>query len=124
MTPMETHLDDWTDGEPRLVVTGCASCGHHWYLPQRHCPVCGSGDHDPLSAAGTGLCVAVSRVHVTTDPGADPVVLVLVELDEGPVVMGRTHDDALAPGDRAGVTFRPDGHERALVPSFAREDRG
>lgn len=122
MTPIETSVDDWTQGEPRIVVTGCASCGHHWYLPQLHCPVCGSGDNDPEVAAGLGLCVAVSRVHVTTEADADPVVLVLVELDEGPIVMGRSHDDGLAPGDRAVVGFRPEGHEQALVPSFARED--
>jgi hypothetical protein len=49
------------------------------------------------------------------------VSLTLVELDEGPVVMGRTHDPDLAPGDRARVDFRPDGPDGGLVPSFARE---
>ncbi|MGZ4465362.1 MAG: Zn-ribbon domain-containing OB-fold protein [Nocardioides sp.] len=111
---------DWTRGEPRLVLTTCGRCTHVWQLPHRHCPVCGSDDHDHEPARGTGLCVAVTRVHVTAD-GGDPVALALVELDEGPLVMGRLHDDGLAPGDRAAVDFRPDGPGAALVPSFARE---
>jgi hypothetical protein len=56
-----------------------------------------------------------------TDHEEGPVRLVLVELDEGPVIMARAHDDALAPGDRAVVSFRPDGHDGVLVPSFAQE---
>jgi uncharacterized OB-fold protein len=121
VNPLETRMADWTQGEPRIVVTSCVRCGNHWYLPHVLCPVCGNGDTDQAAAVGAGLCVAVSRVHVTTDAESGPVVLVLVELDEGPVVMGRSHDDGLAPGDRASVGFRPDGDEQALVPSFARE---
>ncbi|WP_028638574.1 Zn-ribbon domain-containing OB-fold protein [Nocardioides sp. URHA0032] len=112
-------LRDWTGGEPRLVLTVCARCGNHWYLPREHCPVCGSDDTDELVAAGAGLCVAVTHVHVTTEAGAAPVWLTLVELDEGPVVMGRA-SEGLAPGDRARVSFLPDGD--GLVPSFTRED--
>ena len=121
MNPLDTSLADWTQGEPRIVVTSCVRCGNHWYLPHVLCPVCGNGDTDQMAATGAGLCVAVSRVHVTTEAESGPVVLVLVELDEGPVVMGRSHDDGLVPGDRVGVEFRPDGREHAIVPSFARE---
>ncbi|HET9422928.1 MAG TPA: OB-fold domain-containing protein [Nocardioides sp.] len=117
-----THaMPDWTDGEPALVVSTCARCGNHWYLPHVHCPVCGSHDATATTAIGTGLCVAVTRLHVTLESADTPVSLTLVELDEGPVVMGRTHDPDLAPGDRARVDFRPDGPGAGLVPSFARE---
>ncbi len=112
-------LRDWTHGEPRLVLTACARCGHHWYLPREHCPVCGSDDTDQLVAAGTGLCVAVTHVHVTAEVGAGPVRLALVELDEGPVVMGRA-GGMLAPGDRAQVSFLTEAE--GLIPSFSRED--
>src|SRR5262245_24430435 len=100
-------LRDWTRGEPRIVLTACARCANHWYRPREHWPVCGSDDTDELVAAGNGLCVAVTHVHVTTDAGAEPVRLTLVELDEGPTVMGRA-DPSLAPGDRARVSFLPD----------------
>lgn len=112
---------DWTAGVPVLLVTTCARCGDHWYLPRAHCPVCGSDELSDLPAAGGGLCVAVTRVHVTARDEDGPVSLALVELDEGPVVMGRVHDDGLSPGDRAAVEFRPDGHDGVLVPSFAQE---
>ena len=116
---------DWTAGVPVLLVSTCERCGNHWYLPHEHCPVCGSTEYADAAAAGAGLCVAVTRLHVTTgDDAADgrgPVRLALVELDEGPVVMGRVHDEALAPGDRAVVDFRPDGHGGVLVPTFAQE---
>lgn len=120
---MSERTPDWTTGEPLLQVTTCARCGNHWYLPSMHCPVCGSGDHDASPARGGGLCVAVTRVHVRADRGDGVLALGLLELDEGPVVMGAVHDDLLAPGDRARIEFRPDGPEGALVPSFAREAR-
>jgi uncharacterized OB-fold protein len=107
---------DWTDGVPRLVVTRCSRCGNHWYLPREHCTVCGSGETTAAAAGGAGLCVAVTRLHVTAD-GSDPIALGLVELDEGPTVMGRVHDDTLAPGDRARVAFLGS----PAVPSFSRE---
>ena len=119
---MTEPLRDWTEGAAALLVSTCVRCGNHWYLPHAHCPVCGSGSAQVAAAGGAGLCVAVTRLHVTLDGGDEPVGLTLVELDEGPVVMGRTHDPALAAGDRAVVDFRPDGTDGRLVPSFAREE--
>jgi uncharacterized OB-fold protein len=118
---MTDREPDWTTGVPLLNVTTCARCGNHWYLPSAHCAVCGSTENAVAPAAGGGLCVAVTRVHVRADDGAEPLGLGLVELDEGPVVMGVVHDDLLAPGDRARIEFRPDGPEAALVPSIGRE---
>ncbi|UOY02613.1 Zn-ribbon domain-containing OB-fold protein [Blastococcus sp. PRF04-17] len=122
---------DWTRGEPRLVVTRCDRCGARWYLPRERCPNCGSREATPSAAGGGGLCVAVTRLHASAQPAETaPLGLVLVELDEGPLVMGRMRDDALAPGDRARVVFLPDsgdgdparpGDTSLLVPSFARE---
>lgn len=118
---MTEPLRDWTTGDPVVLVFTCARCGNHWYLPRAHCPVCGAGEATQAAAHGSGLCVAVSLLHVTADDEPGPVRLGLVELDEGPLVMGRVHDEHLAPGDRARIDFRPAGHEQELVPSFARE---
>jgi uncharacterized OB-fold protein len=120
---MSGQARDWTGGEPRLVVHTCSRCRDTWYLPHEHCPVCGSPLAEQASADGSGLCVAVTRLLVTADDETSgaPVRLALVELDEGPLVMGRVHDDALMPGDRARADFRHDGHGGTLVPSFARE---
>ena len=120
---MPRRRADWPSGEPALVITACSRCGNHWYLPRTHCPICGSADTSDVTARGRGLCVALTRLHVTLADADAPVRLALVELDEGPVVMGRVHDDALAPGDRATVAFHPDGPDGGLVPSFAQEGR-
>lgn len=112
---------DWTTGEPTILVVSCVRCHNRWYLPHRHCPVCGSSETAVAPARGGGLCVGVTRLHVTAEPESDTLLLALVELDEGPVVMGRVHDDALAPGDRARVAFPRLGVDQRLVPSFARE---
>lgn len=120
MSVAEPHAD-WTTGTPTILVVSCVRCHNRWYLPHRHCPVCGSAESAVVPARGGGLCVGVTRLHVTAEPETEPVLLALVELDEGPVVMGRVHDDDLRPGDRARVEFRSlDTHEH-LVPSFARE---
>jgi uncharacterized OB-fold protein len=118
---MTVRPRDWTVGEPVLLLSTCTRCGNQWYLPHQHCLVCGSGDADQRPARGSGLCVAVTRLHVTAAEESGPVRLCLVELDEGPLVMGRVHDQGLAPGDRASVAFRSDERDRALVPSFGRE---
>lgn len=118
---MNDTIGDWTSGEARLVVSACGRCQNHWYLPRHHCPVCGSAEADRIVASGVGLCVAVTLLHVTAGQGDGPVRLALVELDEGPLVLGRVHDIDLNPGDRARVGFRHAGHEQQLVPSFERE---
>ncbi|MDK3257773.1 Zn-ribbon domain-containing OB-fold protein [Blastococcus capsensis] len=116
---MSRHHDDWTHGEPRLVLGVCDDCENRWYLPRDHCPRCGSGRSSSRQSSGDGLCVAVTRSHVTGEVGGAPLSLALVQLDEGPVVMGRVRDE-LVPGDRARVEFVPDGTGTALVPSFSR----
>lgn len=118
---MSLEMPDWTSGQPRIVLSVCRRCHNRWYLPRHHCAICGSPDTAEAPANGVGLCVAVTRLHGTTGQSEVPVRLALVELDEGPVVMGRVHDIGLVPGARARVAFRHDGHEQRLVPSFERE---
>lgn len=118
---MNDTMADWTSGEARIVVSACRRCQNHWYLPRHHCPVCGSAQADRIETSGVGLCVAVTRLHVTADESGGPIQLTLVELDEGPLVLGRVHGTDLRPGDRARVAFLHVGHEQQLVPSFERE---
>ena len=116
MSPV-VRPEDWTTGVPTLLVTTCDRCGNRWYLPRQHCPVCGGAETTASTATGSGLCVAVTRLHVTAD-GSPPLSLCLVELDEGPTVLGRVHDAELAPGERARLDFLG----APAVPSFAREE--
>jgi hypothetical protein len=66
------------------------------------------------------MCVAVTRLHVTGRSDEHSIGLALVELDEGPLVMGRTSDDTLVPGCAADIEFRPDGPNASLIPCFSR----
>lgn len=119
---------DWTTGEPRIVVVACDQCGHRWYLPRRGCPLCGGTTVTRRVAEGGGTCVAVTWLH-TRGGGATSAAdgrghgLALVELDEGPVVMGRVHlpdlGPELVPGSRARVELRAE--DGVLLPSFTRE---
>lgn len=114
---------DWTTGEPRLVVHCCDGCREVWYLPRERCLACRSSSSTPVTADGDGLCVAVSRVYVGVHGSDEPLGLVLVELDEGPVVMGRVQPETtppLGPGDRVQVSFLR-GEDEQLLPHFTRK---
>ncbi len=117
---MTGPVADWTSGVPRLLLSWCDQCGNCWYLPRERCTACGSVEATAIPTDGDGLCVALTTVHVTVD-GADPVRLSLVELDEGPVVMGRA-EPGLQAGDRAQVGFRPAPDDDVLLPYFSRKD--
>lgn len=117
---MSRHLGDWTQGCARLLIAVCADCGNTWYLPKDRCPRCGSARQSSVQPSGEGRCVAVTLLHVTGEAGGAPLSLALVQLDEGPVVMGRVDDD-LAPGDSARVHFLPSGTETTPIPSFSRK---
>jgi uncharacterized OB-fold protein len=115
--------DDWTQGQARLVVSRCRSCGHRWYLRREACPACASADIEGVPAAGTGVVAAGTTVHrlaagAVSEPG--PVGIALVDLDEGVRVMGRC-----TPGIPIGVAVRVrftapggDGTGSSLVPFF------
>jgi uncharacterized OB-fold protein len=110
-------MRDWTTGVARIVVSTCDNCGNAWYLPHERCPVCWTTRARSMAAAGTGLCVAVTRIHVPLD-GGEPVGLALAELDEGVLVLGRA-GGPLRPGDRVTVHFEPAGTAE-LAPTFRR----
>jgi uncharacterized OB-fold protein len=111
------RMTDWTTGVARIVVSTCDNCGNVWYLPHERCPACWATESRSAAAAGTGLCVAVTQVHVTLD-GGGPVGLALAELDEGVLVLGRA-GGPLRAGDRVTVHFEQSG-DTELAPTFRR----
>lgn len=113
---MTDQRRDWRQGHRRLVLDACEVCGHVWYLPREHCPRCGSPDARMVPSHGVGTCVATTRMHAKGDEaGAER--LCLVELDEGPLVLGQV-DDRLQPGERAALDFQT---ADVLVPYFSRK---
>lgn len=73
-----------------LLIQECPSCGHRQHYPRAWCTECGQ---EPvwLTTAGTGT---VNTYTVVRQHGQEPFrselpyVVAMVELDEGPLVMG------------------------------------
>lgn len=116
---MSESLRDWTEGEFRLLLWRCSTCGHSTALPHVGCPSCGGTSVAAMEAGRTARCIARTALHVRAS-GALPVVLVLAVLDEGVVVMAGADAD-VSVGDRVRARFAPLGVEEALVPVFSRE---
>ncbi|MDX3103776.1 Zn-ribbon domain-containing OB-fold protein [Nonomuraea angiospora] len=110
---------EFFDGTARgeLLIRRCRACGAHSAPQARTCPRCASPELSWTAAAGTGLVVSWSVVHVK---GGPPFVVGIVELDEEPWVQAQIVE--VAPEDvyggmRVRVAFeRPEGGES--VPVF------
>lgn len=81
----------------RIVATGrmhlqkCASCGHYAHPPRMYCSRCFSGDYTYVEVSGSGSVYSYTVSHHTAEPAwaAElPYGSVVVELDEGPRVVG------------------------------------
>ena len=74
------------DGEFR--IQRCAACARHVFYPRLVCSHCGSVELAWVAPSGRGVVHAVSIVNRSTDKGG-PYNVVLVDLAEGPRMMGR-----------------------------------
>lgn len=110
---------EFFDGAARgeLLIRHCGACGGHAAPQARTCPHCASSALSWTPSAGTGAVVSWSVVHAK---GVPPVVVAIVELDEGPWI--QTRITGVEPADvtggmrvRAGFE-RPEGGE--AVPVF------
>ena len=93
----------------RLVLPRCGSCRRLFWYPRTMCPSCGSRDHADEEVSGEGTVHAFA-IHHVPPPGYDkshvPFVTALVELAEGPRLMGLL-DAEPAPGVvRCGMRVR------------------
>jgi len=108
----ETHpssqefWDRLTEGE--LCIQVCEDCGTKVFPPRKYCIECYSEawHYEPVS--GTGTVYGYTIIHRASSREYDvPVVSAIVELDEGPRVMGHV---ACEPDDiqcGAAVVFDP-----------------
>lgn len=81
-----------------ILIETCGSCATLWALPRERCPRCGSSRVTRVEASGRGRVYASTLVHRAADEAFRPLVpywIALVDLDEGPRVMG--HLDREAP---------------------------
>lgn len=111
-TPDRDGQPFWDAAQRReLAVQRCPSCAHYVWQPAPVCPKCGSTElvWTPVGGRATVLSWTVPRPPVLP-AFADlvPFVVLLVELDEGPRMVGQLVDDD-------GDLVRTDGSD---LPGF------
>ena len=113
-----------------LVLPRCQSCDQVFWYPRTLCPTCGSRHIEWVAASGHGQVHAFCIHHSSPLPhlrDATPVVTVLVELDEGPRMMGFLDADPDSATVRCGMPvvaeLRPTGGD-IRVPVFVPRQEG
>ncbi len=90
--PTVTHEDRefWAAArEHRFVLPKCQACGHVWFPPYASCPACLSFDRGWTEASGRGTVWGFTIMRQPYIPSFEPELpynVVLVELEEGPMV--------------------------------------
>ncbi|MFC1937735.1 Zn-ribbon domain-containing OB-fold protein [Chloroflexota bacterium] len=91
---METKLyfKDYNEAlkENRLLGLKCRDCGTITTPPKMVCRKCSSSNLDVVELIGRGKIRTFSAIHITSEGRRSeiPYTIVLVELDEGPWIMG------------------------------------
>ncbi len=76
--------------QSRLLGLKCKACGALSSTPRMVCRKCGSTDLETIQFKGTGKIRTFTTVYVAAEGRETecPYVLLMVELDEGPWIMG------------------------------------
>jgi uncharacterized OB-fold protein len=86
ITPLTQPFWD-AAAEGRLLLPRCNACGRHFFRPEVACTHCFATDWQWVPASGRGTLYSYTVVHRAPAPGfVTPLVLAVVELDEGPVM--------------------------------------
>jgi uncharacterized protein len=120
--------------ENRLLGLKCRECGFITAPPRLACRKCGSHETDNVELGGKGKIVTFTVVHLPPENrrGQPPYLVVMVELDEGPWIMGNLSglDPAKATLELIGRRIHmqnqplPEGQkpENGVSPLFVLED--
>jgi uncharacterized OB-fold protein len=90
--PVQVYQDALASG--RFLIQCCQSCGRHVFYPRVLCHHCGSAALKWVEPSGRGVVYSTSVVRQKPEKGGDYNVA-LIELEEGPRMLGRVVD--LAP---------------------------
>ncbi|MEW6474272.1 MAG: OB-fold domain-containing protein [Actinomycetota bacterium] len=105
----------------RLHLQRCADCGVFCHPPRYYCLACSSPDRELVPSSERGSVHSFTVSHRTFDPGwaeETPYATVVVELDEGPRVIGALRGldpSALELGRRVRVEVERRGEEFAFL---------
>jgi uncharacterized protein len=106
-----------------LVIPACVGCGRNFWHPRPHCPFCGSPAVEWKGHSGKGIVHTFTVVRQSSDAFFKtkvPYAVVMVQLDDGPLVMSNLVECEVANvkiGMRVAVTFEP-VNEEVAIPMF------
>lgn len=83
----------------RIVLQRCESCDHLRFPPMPACPFCGAVRLTEVEVSGRGRVYSYVRVHraLTAAMRTEaPYVIAVVQLDEGPRIVGRIEEGGAA----------------------------
>lgn len=95
----------------KVHVQTCTACGHHQHPPRRFCAQCGSMELGFTPTDNRGELYSWTVSHFTTDSGwvGDvPYATVVVQLPEGPRIVGAFNGDLTALEIGMPVSIRPE----------------
>jgi uncharacterized protein len=90
--PMTPECKPYWDGarEGKLMIPKCRACGKPFMYPRVACPFCSSRDIGWVQATGRGKLFSFEIAHQILNKAfkvKTPVVLAMVELEEGPRIL-------------------------------------
>ena len=110
--------------EGKLLGLHCQSCGAYTVPPQGVCRDCRGQTLLPVEVKGQGTIQTFTVIRVAPEGKQAPYVLALVELEEGPWVMGLLLDQDLEKADMGligkRVRLNPDPDDGSLGPGEVR----
>lgn len=98
-----------TTGKVHLQT--CSACGHHQHPPRRFCAQCGSTELGFTPTDNRGEVYSWTVSHFTTDSGwleDVPYATVVVQLPQGPRIVGAFNGDLAALEIGMPVSIRPE----------------
>jgi len=95
-SPSPTTEPFWTaTAEEQFLIQRCRDCGHAQFYPKATCTTCGAVELEWQPASGRGTLHTFTVARRPTHPafdGAEPYVVAIIELAEGPRVTGNVVD--------------------------------
>ena len=103
-----TTIEFWEAAKRKeLVLQHCKDCDHYQFYPRPFCLDCESTNLEWKQVSGDGTVYSMTEVHVKISPEYEPpYVVALVELDEGPRMVGSIVDGEARIGDRVKLLWR------------------
>lgn len=95
----------------KVHVQQCVACGHYQHPPRRWCALCTSPELHFVPSTGRGEVYSWTVSHFTTDSGWEgdvPYASVVVELSEGPRLVGAFTGDPTSLTLGQSVSIRPE----------------